>query len=104
MGLGPNWSTGNTGSARPPVPNPANFNITIIDEVGSHVVAWINYPDCTNFEGNKILVFENISQEQVLNAEKIDPHFYQDDSMSPIARFEPTEKGWHRAMLFVATL
>jgi hypothetical protein len=61
----------------------------------------INYPDCTNYEGNKILVFHNISVEEIANANTIDPHFCDKDHVSPIARFRPSKDGWSMAEAFI---
>jgi len=75
-----------------PNPNPVNFKILELHEVGNVVVAMIKYPDCTNFEGVKICVFENTTAQQINSRISIDPHFSKGDD-SPIARFKPTEKG-----------
>ena len=59
----------------------------------------INYPDCINYEGNKILVFEGINYIKLYSQGSIDPHFSNNENFhSPIARFEPTDKGWSMAV------
>lgn len=87
-----------------PNPNPNNYNIKRIGSFGEYVVVLINYPDCTNYEGNKIMVFENMTQDQLEKMDSIDPHFCDKDHSSPIARFEPTDRGWFMAMNLVETL
>ena len=67
---------------------------------GKFVIAKIRYSDCINYEGNKILVFENASKKEVLSAKEIDPHFCESNHLSPIARFEPTKNGWQNAIVF----
>ena len=87
--------------SRFPNPNPKNFKFIKIERFEEFVIVMINYPDCTNYEGNKILVFDNITLEELANMEKIDPHFCDKDHKAPIARFEPTESGWSMAQTFV---
>lgn len=86
-------------------PNPHRFKLLrIVRTDNGAVVVKIKYPDCTNYEGNKILVYE--SGEAFLELEKrgvIDPHFTS-DSRSPVARFEPTERGWSMAVEFAMKL
>ncbi len=81
-------------------PNPKKFKIEKIKSIGRFVIAKIRYPDCINYEGNKILVFENTSKREVLSAKEIDPHFCESNHLYLIARFEPTKKGWQNAIVF----
>lgn len=88
-------------------PDPNNYKIIKAHENKGYLVLKINYPDCNNYEGNKILVFENTTLIELINQKIIDPHFFQDKSnkyISPIARFIPTENGWAMALSFVETL
>lgn len=49
----------------------------------------------------KRLVFENCTLEDLMEQKLIDPHFSENKNFhSPIARFEPTEKGWENAVKF----
>ncbi len=81
-----------------PNPDPSNYKIIKSEKINNHLIVLINYPDCTNYEGNKILVFEKLNIEELINQEKIDPHFSDNKNYhSPIARFEPSEKGWSLA-------
>jgi hypothetical protein len=82
-----------------PNPNPANYEIVRSKEIGPFVILEIRYPDCTNYEGHKILVFDSgASLEKMKKAKRIDPHFCEDKRYSPIARFVPTLRGWEMAV------
>ena len=83
-----------------PNPDPKNFKIIKFEEIEEYLIVKINYPDCKNYEGNKIMVY-NCSMDDLLKQGSIDPHFVENkEFLSPIARFEPTERGWTHAMLF----
>lgn len=85
-------------------PNPYRFKVLQKKLIGKSVVVFVNYPDCKNYEGDKILVFKN---EKDFNANvsigTLDPHFSQTHP-SPIARFEPTKNGWKLACKFARIL
>ena len=86
-------------------PNPNNYVIkkcaSSHGSIDFFTIVEINYPDCENFEGNKILVFKNVSIEQLEKQKVIDPHFSDNDKyFSPIARFVPTQEGWENADMF----
>ena len=78
-------------------PNPRNFEIERYMEKFPYTLVKIKYPDCNNYEGKKILLY-NCSFEQLKkqgNEVGLDPHFSNNKKyVSPIARFEPTEFGW----------
>lgn len=75
-------------------PNPNEYKIVWHHEVGNHLVVEINYPDCTNYEGNKVLVYKNTTMSELEAQGSIDPHFCDNRSfLSPFARFEPTGTG-----------
>ncbi len=86
-----------------PNPNPINFMILELQEIGNAVVAKIKYPDCTNFEGIKICVYEDTTAQQIRDRSEIDPHFSISDE-SPIARFKPTANGLELAFKLAAIL
>ena len=45
------------------------------------------------------MVYENCSIDKLLKQKLIDPHFSENKKMfSPVARFEPTTKGWELAL------
>lgn len=80
-----------------PNPDPKNYIIEEANLIGPYTVMKVKYPDCTNYEGRKILVFAaafyDIREQKV-----IDPHFSDNkDYISPIARFVPTKEGWEMA-------
>ena len=83
----------------PSAPNPINFRILELIQVGDNVVAKIQYPDCTNFEGIKICVFKNTTTDDIKNRNIIDPHF-ADNPNAPVARFTPTIEGVLMAVNF----
>ncbi len=78
----------------PPNPNPARWIIESETRYpNGWVVALVFYPGCTNYEGRKILVFDDGDRYDFLVRHKIlDPHF-DDRCYSPVARFEPTARG-----------
>lgn len=83
-----------------PNPDPTNYRIIKSEVWGVYLIIKINYPECTNYEGNKILLYKNTSLEELIRQGSIDPHFCKNDNYhSPIARFEPTEQGWNMALL-----
>lgn len=77
---------------RNPNPDPMFFIVKNCKKVENHYVSQIQYPNCTNFEGNKILVTTYDPRNRI----KIDPHFFPDSGL--IARFEPTKAGAEAAV------
>lgn len=96
----PTTSTAKTSTGGNPDPN--NWKIVKAKEVGKYLILMMQYPDCTNYEGKKIMVFENITLVDLVNQKQIDPHFFPANKKvkSPIARFEPTDRGWVMAEAF----
>jgi hypothetical protein len=91
----------------PPNPDPKHFKITKWEQIGPHLVACIKYPGCTTYEGNKILVFEETRLEDLAGCSLIDPHFSDNAPKTtrvPVARFEPTVRGWNLARVTAAAL
>jgi len=82
-------------------PDPANYRVSKFEYLGGHLITEIVYPDCVNFEGKKVLVFKKgVTLEKLLKRNNgfIDPHFSDDTGViHPVARFEPSEAGWHMA-------
>ena len=84
-----------------PNPDPNNFKIVNSQQAGSLLIIKVNYPDCNNYEGNKILVYKDTDIKTLLKQKSLDPHFSQNTKFkSPIARFEPTNLGWICAIIF----
>lgn len=75
----------------PQAPNPAQFTIIDATQVGDYCVLEVRYPNCSNYEGRKILLMEG-SAEKHKGRRTLDPHF-EPGEHSPIARFEPTTRG-----------
>lgn len=82
-------------------PNPKEFEILEVFTDDSYTVLKIKYPNCTNAEGIKILVYKATPVE-LLKRKEFDPHFGHKDS--PIARFEPTDQGWNMAIKLATSL
>ena len=84
-----------------PNPNPRNFEVTRVVAIDRFLVLKVKYPDSTNYEGNKILVFRDTKLAELMAQGSIDPHFCNNSKFkSPIARFVPTQAGWEMATLF----
>lgn len=82
-----------------PNPNPKNYEIVRYEQVNDHLAIEIRYPDCTNYEGRKVMVYRNVDLDQLRAQGAIDPHFANNPKfISPFARFEPTDKGWYEAV------
>lgn len=88
-----------------PNPNPMRYSIKRVQKEGDFLIIKINYPDCTTFEGNKILVYKGCTIVNLVEQGKIDPHFSENkDFLSPIARFRPDDEGWKMAESFVKSI
>jgi hypothetical protein len=88
-----------------PNPDPSNFIITESLQIGNILLVKIKYPDCTNYEGMKILVYEDTTIQALIAQQKIDPHFSENAKYkSPLARFEPTDHGWSCAKVLANIL
>lgn len=81
-------------------PDPRNFVVLRAIQCGKFVVSLIEYPNATNYEGKKILVFQDCDVEEIWSASFIDPHFCDHGHLSPMARFVPTDEGWDMAIRF----
>jgi hypothetical protein len=83
-----------------PNPNPTRFDAVRVEQIGEMVVAEIHYHGCTNYEGRKVMVYDNCKVKDIEFANKLDPHFCERCRLSPVARFEPTRRGWDWAIAF----
>lgn len=99
--IGGKISSSNSYKENPKNPNPFLYEIVKAKQLGDLIIAQIKYIGCTNFEGNKILVFQGISLYEFKKLVEIDPHFAVDSKI--IARFVPTEEGWLMAVGFALT-
>lgn len=105
LGLGSSWRRSSSRIDTPTVttnPDPSNYRVLDCQEFPTgYTIIKLRYPDCTNFEGVKILVFA-AKLRDILVQHDIDPHFSESKiKLHPIARFVPTEYGWELAVKFV---
>lgn len=111
MGLGPKWSCSNVPLADKKYklgfsdarnartenadydygvnPNPHNFKVRWAEVHNGHTVMMVNYPNCTTFGGDKLLLLRGIWPPTM---RKLDPHFL-DGNHPVIARFLPNKEG-----------
>ena len=73
-------------------PNPSEFVILEIFEKNNMTLAIVNYPNCTNYEGLKVMVYIGNLKTAIEHSTFLDPHFLE-KGLSPFARFEPTMHG-----------
>lgn len=79
-------------------PDPSKYEIVKHLQMGKYLIVMINYPNCINYEGNKIMVYEDCTLKELKKNVYIDPHFFENKKFhSPIARFVPTDNGWEMA-------
>lgn len=80
-------------------PHPDNYEIVRYKEICENLAIEIRYPNCTNFEGRKVLVFKGVGIKRLLQQKLIDPHFSKNKKyVHPYARFIPTKDGWKSAL------
>jgi len=78
-----------------------NSIIKKMERLDDFLIVKVYYPGFKNYEGLKILVYENVTSSQIRTASILDPHFCSNKKhISPIARFEPTPRGWRMAKIF----
>lgn len=91
--------------ARPGMPDPKRFVVEETLQVGRFLIAQVQYPDATNFEGRKIMVFRDVDATALWDQAALDPHFCDSpDHLAPIVRFIPTTEGFNMAMTFCRAL
>ena len=89
------------GCTKAPNPDPVNFSILTIKEfVGKQTICAmeVNFPGCTVYSGNKILVYKTTKAKLEARIE-LNPHFLE-DTTSPIARFPYTYEGRQDAIQY----
>jgi hypothetical protein len=92
--LVPRISSESSYLTNPTNPNPSKFSVVKSIQIGNVFVSTVKYPNCTNYEGLKVIV-STFNPRQV---ERLDPHFTEDGGI--IARFVPTQDGWDYAVKF----
>jgi hypothetical protein len=104
MGIGPRFGmSGDTGNLTTGNPDPFKFSVVKRYQEGVFSALQVHYPDCKNFEGNKILVFNDSEElDKKLTSKNLDPHFFEGSAL--LARFAPTKEGWKRAVQLVKDL
>lgn len=86
-------------------PDPTRFVIQKTERAGRFLIAEVHYPNCQNYEGNKILVFDGVPEKVLREQTSLDPHFCDSpEHPSPVARFEPTARGWNYAVSFCRSI
>lgn len=89
-------------------PDKEKFEIVDIERVGPHVVLKVLYPNCAkcSYEGNKVMVFLNVTEVDMVRWRVIDPHFrnpavaIKREAPSPAARFPASKEGWADAIAY----
>jgi len=88
-----------------PNPDPSNYRIKRSRSLRGNLLIEIRYPDCTNYEGNKILLYRRTTLKQLKKQKHIDPHFARNKKFkSPVARFEPTKRGWAMGLVMLSKI
>lgn len=88
-----------------PNPDPSNYKILHSESIYPYLILVVQYPDCTNYEGRKVLLFKDVKLEELKKQKLIDPHFSQNTQYhSPIARFEPTGRGLKMAQVLAHSM
>jgi hypothetical protein len=91
----------------PATPDASKYNVEDVEQVGAHLVMRVKYPNCRRcaYEGNKVMVFLNVTLKAAFKWHKIDPHFRApnhvvaaNEAPSPAARFPGSDEGWQDAL------
>lgn len=103
---GENYGRTDVGLASQPLTlNVHDFKIKEWYEHGIYLAVKVNYPSAKHYEGNKVLVYEGVSIDELTKLTTLDPHFSPSkEKLLLIARFEPTDQGWVNAMKFCSML
>ena len=90
-------------------PDREKFEIVDMQRVGPHVVLKVLYPNCAKcaYEGNKVMVFLNVTEGDIVRWRIIDPHFRNPsqarspkEAPPPAARFPASKDGWADAVAY----
>ena len=80
------------------LPDPKRFTlIKVLEAAPGMVVVEARYEGCTNYGGRKLMLYEGMTETRILRMMSLDPHF-SEDGKGPIARFEPTDRGFRMAL------
>lgn len=93
-------------------PDASIFDLEDIRIVNNIAVIKARFPNCAMcvYEGNKVLVYENVSALDVARWRKLDPHFREPGvadaktAPPPVARFPASPEGWNRAVDFARAI
>ena len=94
-------------------PDCEQFTVLDAQVIGGHMVLRVRYPSCAlcSYEGEKILVYENVTPIEALKWSRIDPHFKDPmekvsthEAPAPSARFPASDLGWQRAITFAKSV
>ncbi len=87
-----------------PNPDPKNWKIIkvarTVDRI--HIMVLVNYPDATNYEGNKLMILTEKWFEECQTSGILDPHFFPEKG--PIVRLTPDQKGWELGLQILKML
>src|ERR1017187_3422706 len=71
----------------------------------SYLIVRVTYTGYPEFDGDKILVYQDIDLDDLLDLKGIDPEFNESaKTPTPIATFKPTAEGWRMAKIFVEAM
>ena len=89
-------------------PNPDEYTVEEVEQVGSHLVIKVRYPGCEkcDFDRCKIMVYLRVPVKDAMKWRRIDPHFravkagtaLRHEAPSPVARFPGSSEGWSDAL------
>lgn len=79
-------------------PNPHRFELISSERHGNLHLCVVTYPDCTTYEGRKIIVTKDDPNAMT----SLDPHFVEGGPV--VARFAPTDEGMRHARAFLAAV
>lgn len=101
MGVSPFKSCSINDSVRTPNPDPSRWKLLQVEQFDNAYIMYVQYEDCDNFEGRKIMVYEGLYRHQPNSP--LDPHF-DDTKSSPVARFKPDIESFIWAVRFAKLL
>jgi len=74
-------------------------------QFGGCVAVWITYHGSRgsrNDGWSQILIYETCTEQMLIDQGTLDPNFSTNKNyLSPVAKFEPTERGWTWAIVWV---